>query len=326
MGLESSVLRFLIGSTVKINVVYAADKEWVPHLAASLTSLLQTNRDAIGRLFVIGALSGHRPWARLQKFAMSNFGIVLELIEPPLAEIEGLFTSRGISHASWYRLFLGELLPTEVKHVLYMDADTVVVGSLEGLRDMLTDFSANQGSAIRAVESSQRMDHFSQFSHPGNRYFNAGVLLVDLIKFRQGTSAQQLTDTAKRYGSKLRFHDQDVLNLHFGKDFVPLDPMYNTMRSTRISDSVSIVHFVGPRKPWLGSGRHHPYSRSYRQARRLTPFYPYLWADLIEVFAPRFYASLKSMIDTTYRWMFRLRARIPKGQSNPGRSRETTKV
>ena len=304
---------------MKINVVYAADKAWVPHLAASLTSLLQTNRDTIGRLFVIGALRGHRPWTKLRKFAMSNFGIVLELIEPPLAEIEGLFTSRGISHASWYRLFLGELLPTEVKHVLYLDADTVVVGSLEGLRDMLTDFSANHGSAIRAVESSQRMDHFSQFQQVGNRYFNAGVLLVDVVKFRQETSAQQLADTAKRFGSKLRFHDQDVLNLHFGNDFVPLDSKYNTMRSTRISDSDSIVHFVGPRKPWLASGRHHPYSSSYRKARRLTPFYPYLWTDLIEVFAPQLYTRAKSMIDNTYRWMFRLRARIPKFRRNPGR-------
>ena len=84
----------------------------------------------------------------------------------------------------YYRMLLGELLPENVKRVLYLDADIIVNQSLYNFYDMDLhgmDLAAADDPMIQDNFSEQQQKMFADFSMPV-RYFNSGVILFDLEK------------------------------------------------------------------------------------------------------------------------------------------------
>ena len=266
-------------------MVWAADERFLPHAATSMLSFLETNREIVGRIFLVGDVGKSRRWRLFQRTVAFRFGKQIEVIAPPSAETQALFTSRGISAASYYRLFLGSLLPPEVHHVLYLDADTLVVGPLCELGDLVADSGAFHSYPLCAVESQGRMRHFSEFESTNFFYFNAGVLLINLKKWRETLPVVKLVGLAKKHGSSLRFHDQDVLNLATLGNFGSLEPKFNRMRGAARAGEDRIIHFVGPAKPWTARGRKHSYTSRYRKLRRRTPYLFYVWPDAFSTVA-----------------------------------------
>src|SRR5262249_44225277 len=79
------------------------------------------------------------------------------------------------------KLFIVELLPPDVHRVLYLDCDIIVRGDVEGLWNYdLYD------SVVGAVEDPNMHYKEKLGLLPGQPYFNAGVLLVDLDRWRAG--------------------------------------------------------------------------------------------------------------------------------------------
>ncbi|CAA7262410.1 unnamed protein product [Cyclocybe aegerita] len=96
-------------------------------------------------------------------------------------------------------------------------------------------------------------------------YFNAGVMLLDLSRIRQGI--EKLLELGERMKSS-KFRDQDVLNLHFADDWMPFGLEWNAQglgtyarypsddrkclqgQLERMKDP-AIVHFTGPVHPSL---------------------------------------------------------------------------
>lgn len=89
----------------------------------------------------------------------------------------------------------------------------------------------------------------------GEQYFNAGVLLMDLHLFRQYSISlyfyQFVIETIMFYV----LEDQDALNLFFhgAVAFLPLEHNYITKFidiEPRAIEAVSLLHYLGLRKPW----------------------------------------------------------------------------
>ena len=119
------------------------------------------------------------------------------------------------------------------------------------------------------------------------RYFNSGVLLVNLDYWREEGLMSKALDYISKNGSKLVFYDQDVLNalLHDCKLFLPF--RYNVQdgflrRKRRIRpESIAaldqellhpvIIHYTGGKKPWQYKSQH-PYKGLYFHYLDLTPW------------------------------------------------------
>jgi len=90
--------------------------------------------------------------------------------------------------------------------VLYLDCDLVVSGDLEGLWQ--TDL---QGSYLAAVPEPYLVTSHWGFG-PEDTYFNSGVLLIDVARWREENLLPALLQFAEAHSSDFDCHDQDVLN------------------------------------------------------------------------------------------------------------------
>lgn len=171
-----------------------------------------------------------------------------------------------VSIATYYRLFITEILPVDVHRILYLDGDMIVRHNLSELWNI--DLS---GYAVGVVHD---CDEDSQTK--GNRlpypmetgYFNAGMLLINLDYWRDNCCFEVFLDFIEKHQDKIIFHDQDVLNAtlwdkrkwvsvtyNFQSSFIYL-PEY-TADYTNIQSDIdnskydpSIIHYVSSSKPW----------------------------------------------------------------------------
>ena len=144
---------------------------------------------------------------------------------------DGPNTRKRWSYMSLLRLALPEILPEEDR-VLWLDIDTIVNADITDL--MKTDLD---GCYVAAVEEPIR-------SKAPFLYYNAGVMVMDLKKLRDG-----MADLLIRYVNRvdMRFPDQDVINLLCQGRIKPVSPYWNSnIWIVEVSDP-GITHFAADR-------------------------------------------------------------------------------
>lgn len=107
--------------------------------------------------------------------------------------------------------FADQIFPDYVERLLFIDADTVVAGSVMALQSLDMD-----GAALGVVPVNTAADLIGQGKmklENGNKiYFNSGVLLFDLPAWRRENCHQMIIDTLKRNQIKMDWPDQNLLN------------------------------------------------------------------------------------------------------------------
>lgn len=161
---------------------------------------------------------------------------------------------------TYYRFLLPTLLPN-INRVIYLDVDILICGDLYQL------YQVDLGdSCIAAAHEKDNAvffpEHAINLGIETDRYFNAGVLVLDLEKMRERQLSQVLIDEAAEKVDELRFGDQDLLNVYFKEEVVMLDERYNytyyRMRyENRPLEELSILHYNGPIKPWFSEPEYH---------------------------------------------------------------------
>ncbi len=158
-------------------------------------------------------------------------------------------TKTDLTQASWYRLLLGEVLP-DLERCIYLDADTIV--NLDIAELWAEEGGENGLSAVRDLFSQE--GHYSAFVGmglgPEERYFNSGVLLLDLKKFQKEENLLERGADFLKEHELVDFPDQDILNRFFGKECCLLSEKYNTLvaREKKLGhDQIEacIYHYAG---------------------------------------------------------------------------------
>lgn len=189
---------------------------------------------------------------------------------------EFLKGAKILSHFSiemYYRIFASEFLPTNLDRILWLDADLVVLKDLKEF--YFTDFN---GMSVAVCGHRERV-----LSEPvmnkigierlglkkGDVYFNSGVLLMNLNKIRNNFNKEEVLKLIYEKEELLVNPDQDILNLLYQDDKFVLDwKKYNYQahfdwdypnEKQWLDESVAIVHYVGPFKPWVYTSSHFSY-------------------------------------------------------------------
>lgn len=268
-----------------LELACAARRDYVPHCAAMIDSAIEHSERPVSVRFLHGPDLRRGQARKLGEMVRARGGEIEFLTIPP-ERVAGLRTLDSLPSSHWYRVFLPELLP-QLERVLYLDADAIAVDSLEPLWQ-----SDLGGHAVAAVTNVFQHDHVEIPARLGidrARYFNTGVLLIDLEAFRTDGLADEVLAAARAKHELLAFPEQDAMNVVLADRRLALHPRWNLMNSILLFASAEAVlgaravaearerpairHFEGPsvNKPWhLLCERDG--AELYRRHRRRTPW------------------------------------------------------
>ena len=259
-----------------LNVFYVVDKNFITHFTVSLTSLLENNQALDISVYVIHDLEDKSVFDKIISFVKIKYKITLNIIEIDNRIFDNLPITNNISKASYFRLLLAAILPQNILSGLYIDCDTIVTGSLQNLLKIGFFEKGNQGKeysilAVSDANGAKEMERLKELGIVSHFYFNAGVLFINLEKWRNDAVSKQIIIMAEQHKDHLKWHDQDVLNMFFVNQCGKLDAGYNGFASTKSSKMPVILHFNGSSKPWhyFNEG---PYKPIYWKYLKLTPF------------------------------------------------------
>jgi lipopolysaccharide biosynthesis glycosyltransferase len=160
-----------------------------------------------------------------------------------------------VTRATYFRLFFFELLIDKFNRIYYFDIDMIVCKNIQILFDIEFD------NEIAAVDHYSPIDQVRLWGSTGGTYFNAGLLIYNMDKFRPEIWVPKYVETLIRYRNQIKWHDQDVLNITHKDMWHRLPYEFNinksTLKALDIHDSnISIIHYDGWNKPWkIGSYR-----------------------------------------------------------------------
>lgn len=277
-----------------MNILYASNDGFVRHLGTSMYSLFDKNRDIEEIVVYVLSLGlSEENKEKLREIA-DRFGRSVEILE--LGDIRKRFDfvvdTGGYDISIMGRLFMGEMLPESVERVLYLDCDTVVVRSLKKMwKEDLGD--AIIGAVMEPTIYEAVKESIGLAKEDG--YYNSGMLLVNLNRWREEHVQEKLLAFLKEKGGTLFASDQDLLNGALKGRIYTLMPEWNFFPNyryfsyktlvqhapsyTAVSKEAfrlakkhpAIIHFMGDERPWIRGNLNH-YRLAYDRYLEKTPW------------------------------------------------------
>jgi lipopolysaccharide biosynthesis glycosyltransferase len=162
--------------------------------------------------------------------------------------------ARSFSRGTLFRLTIPDVL--DVGKVIYLDCDVAVNLDIFELWNIdIEDLSLAaifDAAIIRARRKLHSRVRAWAMRYDGEKYFNAGVLLMNLDRIRR-EKCNLIEEAIKfftRYYRCAEFPDQDFLNVFFGNDVRHIDERFNRISDHHNIDN-SILHLTGRQKPWV---------------------------------------------------------------------------
>lgn len=253
-----------------LNVVFTIDEKFIQHFSVTLVSLLENNKDIAVNVYVIHNIKNLTVFNDIKKFINEVYNIKLNFITVDDSIFEKYKITHHISKAVYFRLLLVDILPSTINKILYLDSDTIVTGSLKELLKL--DFNDNFLLAVNDVELDITIPRLNEIGIPIKNYFNSGVMLINLKLWRLENVSKTLINIANEYMDKIKWWDQDILNICFLNKWGRMNDKYNKLKLTEKCDEMPIIiHFNSHTKPWHYLN-YHPYKYLYWKYIKLTPF------------------------------------------------------
>ncbi len=262
----------------QLNVVFTIDEKFIQHFSVTLISLLKNNQDIAFNIYVIHDITETGQLDRVIEFAKNKYNTVFYLVTIDASVFDSFKINRHYSKAVYFRLLFTEILPKDLDKILFLDSDIVVTGSLKELAEY--KFDKLQLLAVNDMDQEEHIEQLGEMGFPIKRYFNAGVLLINLKGWRELSAAWGLIDLANKNMDKISWWDQDLLNMYFYDKWDNMDDKYNALHLSKEKPELPIiVHYAGPHKPWLFMYGP-PYKWLYWEYIKLTPFKKIGFPDL----------------------------------------------
>jgi lipopolysaccharide biosynthesis glycosyltransferase len=177
---------------------------------------------------------------------------------------DSLFENAPIIHSDfskegYYKLLLPFVLPAHIKKALYLDCDIIVTKDLSTMYD--TDLKDMYYAAVpdRMINVKKRKYVEDLGIAKGDKYYNTGVLLINVEKIRKEVEYDYYKDYINSQGSKFQYHDQQVINYFHNRKILPLSNEFNYPATAYgVVDFINhiieykipcVVHYSGV-KPW----------------------------------------------------------------------------
>ena len=248
------------GSAAPVVVVCAADDLYAMPLAVMLESL-SSHADPLRRIDVYIIDCGISESARKRIDTQVRSNLYFHWRPSTRSPDIGDPGWGHVSGATYERLFIDEYLPDATSVALWLDCDLLVLDDITALFQRPLNghtLWAVRDPFVRNVSSPFGVHNWLELGLLGNTpYFNAGVMLIDMVRWRALEVASRALQHIQRYGKKVFFNDQEALNAVVGDNWMPLEDRWNcsnnpfhAKQQKLGSDEPAIIHFAGRIKPW----------------------------------------------------------------------------
>lgn len=252
----------------RVEIAFGCDNGYLQPLTVAIVSVLATSlAPSRLRFWLITKTLDAAALAPL-KAIIDESGAQLETRRPVLENsIETMPLGEHFTEATYYRLLLPRVLPAEVSRLIYLDSDVIVRHPIENL------WSIHLGKfSTAAVFNPRALTWRKMGLRQEKDYFNAGVLLMDLKRWRAEQIHQRALNFAAGYAGALPCADQDALNHVLAGAWKRLDLRWNQQYKFfqhsarylhvswlglwRAKSSPFIVHYSTNTKPWHSENEH----------------------------------------------------------------------
>ena len=254
-------------------VACASDHRYACPLAVMLGSLVaHLHPDRTLEAYVVDGGLGEKTKRRVAS-SLDATRAVVRWLSPERSCLLGVPLWGGMPIATYDKLLVAALLPETVSKVLWLDCDLLVLADVARLWD--SDLGDRHALAVQDSLVPRVSSRFGVSGHrergldPGAKYFNAGVMLLDLARWRDEDVVGQALAYLRRYRERVWFMDQEALNAVLAGRWAELDARWN--RNVGVStvrggeDDAWILHFNGNLKPWRYRGRSRYHALYYGQ-------------------------------------------------------------
>jgi lipopolysaccharide biosynthesis glycosyltransferase len=242
-------------------IILAADNAYAMPLATTLRSIVESNRANWPIDFRI--FDTDMSPARKEKVAGSlpAGSAVIRWCAVDLAAFSRCLTHAHISTTTYARLLIPSAVDPHESRAVFIDSDVLVLEDLTPLWQADLE-GAPVGAVLDGMEPGRLLGD-ARFSGvpPVREYFNAGVLVVDVERWRR----EQVSEKALEYlvrCPRSPYSDQDALNVACDGLWTRLGGRWNFQNHYRApigrmtqDARPAIVHFVTFAKPWIAAMR-----------------------------------------------------------------------
>jgi lipopolysaccharide biosynthesis glycosyltransferase len=244
------------------HVAFCCNSRYVRHMAVAAASLLINNPCRAFAIHLVLTDHDSTELLRLERSLAKfpNASLHVHLFDA--SRCSHFFVDKHLTVDTYVRLFLADILDDAINKLIYLDSDLVVRGNIDELCDI------QMGTKILAgVPDCNDVDRRRSLMLPGPEpYINAGVLVMDLKRWREANLTRIAQEIIVRHNDKLHYFDQDVINIMLRGKTLPLELQWNfavwrmrkyftihpqtLRRYDEARERATIVHFVGHEKPW----------------------------------------------------------------------------
>lgn len=287
---------------MNLNVVYSSDDNYAQHVGVSLLSLLQNNQhfNNINIFLIENNLSSYNK-KKLNSVCKEynktiqyiNFNVLLDRLK--------LNIDDSIAINSYARLFLASIIQEEMDKIIYLDCDSIINSSLSDLWNIdITEYFVAGVCDTVSNQTKLRID-----MDKSDRYINAGMLLINLKKWREENIEKKFMEFIKKKNGNVFHHDQGTINGVLKDKVLYLHPKFNAMtpfftmnrkeimsyyeledyyNEIEIDEAVKnpvFIHYTPAfvNRPWI-EGCKHPLTSLYKSYLDMTPWKGTdLWKD-----------------------------------------------
>jgi lipopolysaccharide biosynthesis glycosyltransferase len=298
-----------------IVLICAADNNYAMPLAVTVCSAVAnlTNNRKVASYILDGGINE----ANKQKIvkSLNSSQVSIFWIRPDDTLFEDIVLTRHLTITCYYRLLVGDLLPQNLDKAIYLDTDMVVTGDLGELWDI--NLKENYVLAVQDdvelfIGMSDGLRNYRERGlPPEEKYFNSGLLVIDLKKWRTDDIGKKVIEYVKQNSQYVR-NDQDGLNAVLAGKWGELHPKWNVMPKVyeypswqespftpevynEVYQRPGVIHYTNSPKPWyagLKTECQHPKKNLFFEYVDLTAWSGYrdtfwrrLWRKFMKVTA-----------------------------------------
>ena len=240
-----------------MNILVTPCKKYLRYLINLVFSLKKYNDDIT--IYLLYMDISERKIRKFKKRVKDEVGCecITIKIDKEICEELPVYNKR-LTHEAYLRLFAPFYLPNDLDRILYLDIDIIAQKSIKDF--YYQDFEEKSLVVIPRMHGSNNNDNKNDKIRIGvnenHKYFNSGVLLMNLNKIRKNIRTEDILDIVDKKRDYLILEDQDVLNILFENDVKYESDKYNYqlifMKKFDMEElnGAHLLHYQGSEKPW----------------------------------------------------------------------------
>ena len=246
-----------------IDIGICTDENYAMACGVCITSIFENNKN---NLITIHILTDGLSKDSLNKFRIlaKLYNQNVNIINIDSTQFNGLPIIGRFKRSIYFRFLFPSILSEDITRLLYIDCDIIILKDLSHLINTnLNDYPCGviEDQFSDDITIRNRIDQYDD-------YFNSGVMLLDLSKWRKQSLSKKCIQFMHDYPEKCFYPDQDTLNIILHNNICWLDSIYNYQQGyfnknenllihknkwpkiNRKLEDIVIMHYTDSIKPW----------------------------------------------------------------------------